>query len=101
MTRFFEILTIPSSSSLSASAKEVVNQNITGEGITQELLPLVTGLAQNLKSLIRIGLAAALHLVRKHFYLKYLFLHIVPIKKQHVMFTTQNSLLLFFIFCRL
>lgn len=34
-------------------------------GVTQELLSLVTGMAQNLKSLIRIGLAQALRLVRK------------------------------------
>ena len=48
MIRFFELLTIPSTADTS---------------ITQELLSLVTGLAQNLKSLIRIGLSAALHLV--------------------------------------
>lgn len=34
-------------------------------GVTQELLSLVTGMAQNLKSLIRIGLAQALRLVRE------------------------------------
>lgn len=33
-------------------------------GVTQELLVLVTGMAQNLKSLIRVGLAQALRLVR-------------------------------------
>lgn len=49
MIRFFQLLTVPSKSDI---------------GITQELLSLVTGLAQNLKSLIRIGLSAALHLVR-------------------------------------
>jgi hypothetical protein len=49
MIRFFQLLTIPTK---------------TGITITQELLSLVTGLAQNLKSLIRIGLKAALHLVR-------------------------------------
>lgn len=49
MIRFFELITIPTNNDTS---------------ITQELLSLVTGLAQNLKSLIRIGLSAALHLVR-------------------------------------
>ncbi|KAG2234085.1 hypothetical protein INT48_000262 [Thamnidium elegans] len=49
MIRFFQLLTVPSKSDI---------------GITQELLSLVTGLAQNLKSLIRIGLDAALHLKR-------------------------------------
>ncbi|GAA5805745.1 hypothetical protein HPULCUR_011270 [Helicostylum pulchrum] len=49
MTRFFQLLTVPSKPDI---------------GITQELLSLVTGLAQNLKSLIRIGLDAALHLER-------------------------------------
>jgi hypothetical protein len=53
MIRFFELITIPTS---------------TDTSITQELLSLVTGLAQNLKSLIRIGLSAALHLVRGFFF---------------------------------
>ncbi|KAM3582846.1 Rho-type GTPase activating protein Rga1 [Umbelopsis sp. WA50703] len=35
-------------------------------GITQELLSLITGLANNLKSLIRIGLKSALKLEQKH-----------------------------------
>lgn len=35
-------------------------------GITQELLALITGLANNLKSLIRIGLKSALKLEQKH-----------------------------------
>lgn len=48
MIRFFQLLTTPPNET----------------SITQELLSLVTGLAQNLKSLIRIGLSAALNLVR-------------------------------------
>jgi hypothetical protein len=49
MIRFFQLLTIPTNTDIA---------------ITQELLSLVTGLAQNLKSLIRFGLKSALHLVR-------------------------------------
>lgn len=52
MIRFFQLLTIPSKSDV---------------GTTQELTSLVTGIAHNLNSLIRIGLAAALHLVRIRF----------------------------------
>lgn len=48
MIRFLQLLTTPPNDT----------------SITQELLSLVTGLAQNLKSLIRIGLSAALNLVR-------------------------------------
>lgn len=65
MTRFFELITIPSASVVAKVA--AVDHNMIqsgGGGITQELLSLVTRLAQNLKSLIRIGLSAALHLVR-------------------------------------
>ncbi|KAG1112877.1 hypothetical protein G6F42_014618 [Rhizopus arrhizus] len=49
MIRFFQLLTTPPNET----------------SITQELLSLVTGLAQNLKSLIRIGLSAALNLERE------------------------------------
>ncbi|CEP10935.1 hypothetical protein [Parasitella parasitica] len=49
MIRFFQLLTAPPSEA----------------SITQELLSLVTGLAQNLKSLIRVGLSAALNLLEK------------------------------------
>ncbi|GAN09776.1 LRG1 protein [Mucor ambiguus] len=49
MIRFFQLLTAPPNET----------------SITQELLSLVTGLAQNLKSLIRIGLSAALNLERE------------------------------------
>lgn len=52
MIRFFELLTIPTPKTAETNT-------------TQELLSLVTGLAQNLKSLIRIGLSAALYLVRE------------------------------------
>ncbi|KAI8638170.1 hypothetical protein BD408DRAFT_423443 [Parasitella parasitica] len=49
MIRFFQLLTAPPSEA----------------SITQDLLSLVTGLAQNLKSLIRVGLSAALNLERE------------------------------------
>lgn len=52
MIRFFELLTIPTPKTAETNT-------------TQELLSLVTGLAQNLKSLIRIGLSAALYLERE------------------------------------
>lgn len=59
MIRFFELLTIPT-------------PKTSDTNTTQELLSLVTGLAQNLKSLIRIGLSAALYLVRKRFTSKFI-----------------------------
>ena len=53
ITRFFHLL----------AHDERAHYSKTDAGVTQELLSLVTGMAQNLKTLIRIGLTEALRLV--------------------------------------
>ncbi|ORZ10836.1 hypothetical protein BCR42DRAFT_107322 [Absidia repens] len=56
--RFFNLLTQPDNKKM-GSLKE------NGLGVTQELLLLITSLAQNLKTLIRIGLTEVLYLERE------------------------------------